>query len=278
MAVAVAAACRPGAVTRDAAHAPSLPGAECKTSEPSLHPLVVEGPVTVQFMHGTTPAAEKTTSFPTRCQIAMSECPRTNETSSVVFNDAFEGSDRDPARCARRAAELACWCGAGRGATARFLRGRSVELEERVAAPVTRCQITLPDGPRTPSIAGPFNDAFDRADVDESRCLRRADEWRNHCGTGSPVTARFFRGGVQASERVASTPTRCQMVLHACPAHPEHVGVFQRCLRRLGWHLVSVRKARYRVRRLVRRWASRGAILSWRGARARGARALSAQG
>ncbi|MGE3917283.1 MAG: hypothetical protein AB7F78_16455 [Hyphomicrobiaceae bacterium] len=68
------------------------------------------------------------------------------------------------------------------------------------AAVVTSCEIEL--GPErcaanldfAPGRARVFFDAFDGADVDENRCMRRALDYFGACKSRSPVTARFYRG------------------------------------------------------------------------------------
>lgn len=215
-----------GAPFNDDAETASVDAARCQKRADDYWLFCGGGePTTAQFFAGTVMKAERTASFPTRCQVAIPDCTRAANLTGI-FNDAFEGADKDPARCAKRASEWQSWCGTGTSVSSRFFRGPSVEREETATAPPTRCQITLPDCPRAALIAGVFNDEYDRSNLDVDRCMRRSDDWRNHCGSAASVIARFFRGTEKVRERTAFTATRCQVSLDGCPAHPEVAGVF----------------------------------------------------
>jgi hypothetical protein len=181
-------------------------------------------PVTAKFLLGARITAERTSSRPTRCQIVVSDCPRKAETEGI-FNDEYQGADKDVGRCMRRAFEFLSWCGGSKPVSARYFEGATLVKEEK-AGLASRCQITISDCPRQSDLAGVFLDDWEHADSDPDRCMRRSDEYRNHCGTGAPVTARFFRGEQKTAERVASSPTHCQARIESCPKHPESAAVF----------------------------------------------------
>ncbi len=90
---------------------------------------------------------------------------------------------------------------------------------------------------------GTFDDSWDDADEDPTRCMRRAGEWVAYCGSDHAVTARFVDGTRTVATQ--STDERCEITLppEGCPAHHEVAGTFNdawdgsdrdptRCLRR----------------------------------------------
>lgn len=87
-----------------------------------------------------------------------------------------------------------------------------------LAAAKPRCEITLPACPlRSHLKAGTLVDNYDNSGQKQDRCLARAQEYASYCGTGEPVTAKFYSGGKVAAQRVSSV---CQITLADCPAYP----------------------------------------------------------
>jgi len=96
-------------------------------------------------------------------------------------------------------------------------------------AGATRCKIDLGAAkcPRVPTLPATFDDAYQFADTDPSRCERRGKEWYQHCGGSDAVTARFYRNGkIDREFHYGGEPTRCRVTLRDCPRNPAAVGTF----------------------------------------------------
>lgn len=71
----------------------------------------------------------------------------------------------------------------------------------------TRCQLTVPHCPQSPTLPRTFDDNFESSAFDEPRCLKRAQDYYSWCGTTLPVTAAFFSsGGIVASSTIPQNP------------------------------------------------------------------------
>lgn len=186
--------------------------------------------VTARFIAGAKVIASETVSLTTRCRIDLGpeRCPRVPDTPPI-FNDDHQGADRDGERCKKRAAEYFGYCGSAGPVIARFIRGAEIVHEERHHPP-TRCQIVLgPDRcPGNPDIGPVFNDDAEGAGSNEERCLERALEYFQYCGTAGPVTARYFQGTNLVREERAQPKTRCEITFspERCPANPALMRAF----------------------------------------------------
>jgi len=89
----------------------------------------------------------------------------------------------------------------------------------------SRCAITMaPEGcPWHPALVATFDDTFDGADKEQTRCMKRATEWFYFCNDTGPVVARFFKGDKVAGETTVQPTTRCEITLasEGCPGHQE---------------------------------------------------------
>jgi hypothetical protein len=54
-----------------------------------------------------------------RCQVTIPECPKDGNVAGI-FNDSWEGADKNEKRCLARADEWLAWCGTSKSVTARF--------------------------------------------------------------------------------------------------------------------------------------------------------------
>jgi hypothetical protein len=182
------------------------------------------GPVTARFFAAGSLSQERRFDPPTRCQIQVLGCPRNPETPGV-FNDEWQHSDTDEAKCLERANEFYAYCGGPDAVTARFLKGNTVSNERRVDPP-THCQITVAACPRNPDTVGTFNDDYEHAGSDLDRCMRRGKEFFTYCGGPPPVTARYFKGAAALREERIDPPSRCEVTVPECPKNAATVGTF----------------------------------------------------
>lgn len=88
---------------------------------------------------------------------------------------------------------------------------------------VTRCETTLIDCPAIPSWPLVFaSDPYDSlSNSDSARCMLRAAAFYQSCGTGSPVTSRFYSGQSVTNSYTYNPSTRCEILTASCTAHPE---------------------------------------------------------
>ncbi len=183
---------------------------------------ILQGAVSASFLVGSSVAAKAES---TRCQVALpaAGCKKHPEHKGT-FNDAYEGSQYEEARCLRRAAEWQAWCDLAEPVRVTFFAGAKQQAE-RLS---TSCEILLPkEGcPSHPEYKGSFRDDWEGAGSSRERCFRRAGDWVYFCGlVGPTVTARFRDEGQVLSSRMG---TRCEVNLggEGCPNHPEVKGVF----------------------------------------------------
>ncbi len=182
--------------------------------------------VTSSFIIDGKPAQSKNTRR--RCDVTLPKegCPAHEAAwlwakEAGTFDDVDSGADDDPARCTRRASELAGYCGSTQQITARFVE------DGKIIASGTgdrRCQIALSaEGcPKHPEQARLFADFTpDGSDHDAKRCMRRAAEFRNWCGS-TQVSATFFEGNKPVV--LKDTSQRCDVTLQAegCPSQRDN--------------------------------------------------------
>jgi len=160
----------------------------------------------------------------TACKISLAEegCPRHPETKGT-FEDTFEGAERDPAACLRRAAQFHTYCGSTQIVTATyFVDGKAAQSKNTRR----RCDLTLPTCPQLAwaKEGGTFA-IVDGADEDPAVCVQRAALFATLCA-GAHVTTRFVEDGKSIAE--GDGDRRCQIALSSegCPKHPETQRLF----------------------------------------------------
>jgi hypothetical protein len=109
------------------------------------------------------------------------------------------------------------------------------------------CQIILPEEgcPGNSSIAKIFEDNYENAGSDETRCMRRGIDYYHYCGNSQVVTARFYSAGKMTRQEQILTPSRCEVTMppEGCPGVPSLQKIFNdnyenagsdqaRCIRR----------------------------------------------
>jgi hypothetical protein len=183
-------------------------------------------PVVTRFYRGAIVAQEQTYAPATRCQIVLPAegCRRHPwDGGRSSTNDAYENANADVDRCMVRATDWFYACNDTQPVTARFFDSGQV-VRETKAQPTTRCEITLgPDGcVGVPTLDPVFNDYYEASATDEGRCMKRAREYLNFCGSTGPVTARFFNASGQTKIERAQSPSHCQVTFPAegCRRHP----------------------------------------------------------
>jgi hypothetical protein len=175
-----------------------------------------------RFTSGGKIVREERASSPSRCEITVGDegCPANGDTR-ILFNDVASNAHVDGARCLKRAREYFDWCGKKTAVIAKFVSGGKVVREER-SLPASRCEITIgKEGcPGTGDVRAFFNDSWEGADTNDTRCMQRALEFYHWCGKAEPVTAKFFTGDKLVREQRASTPSRCEIIAgnQGCPA------------------------------------------------------------
>lgn len=162
------------------------------------------GPVTTRFYDHGKVAREERADPKTRCEVQLpgNVCEAHTEISGP-FNDAWEGSDHDEARCLKRANEWFGYCGASGPVVVRYHKTAETFSERRLDAS-TRCQVTLGAG-NCPAHAdfvanNFFNDDDKGAGSSPTRCLERAAELKAWCNSPAPVRARYYEGSVVKAE------------------------------------------------------------------------------
>jgi hypothetical protein len=166
----------------------------------------------------------------TRCEITLPPegCPL-HAGASGTFNDTFEGSESNQARCEKRPLEYFYYCNDTGPVVGRFFDGETLVSEVK-AQPATRCEISLPpEGcPLHAIVTGTFNDTFEGSESNQARCEKRAQEYFYYCNDVGPVVARYFDGKTRVNEVRAQPATRCEVVLPAegCPLHAVVTGTF----------------------------------------------------
>jgi hypothetical protein len=90
--------------------------------------------VIARFFTGDKVSSEIKAQSTTRCEIVLATegCPAHKEAASSgnTFNDIAEGSERDQARCMKRAAEYHAYCGSTQPVQARFYSKGSLVVEQ----------------------------------------------------------------------------------------------------------------------------------------------------
>src|SRR5204863_497430 len=133
----------------------------------------------------------------TRCEIALPEagCPG-DASKPRTFDDEYENANKDVARCMRRALEYYDWCGSGQPVIARYFDGATMKREQK-GERKTRCEIHFskelcPGNPR--EFRRQRHDDVEGSSANEARCMKRALEYYDWCGSSMPVIARYFDG------------------------------------------------------------------------------------
>lgn len=141
----------------------------------------------------------------TRCEITLPPegCPF-HPGPVGTFNDTYEGSERNQARCEKRALEFYYYCNDTGPVVARFVDGETLVSEVK-AQPTTRCEVTLAvEGcPAHTWAVGTFNDHYEGSESNEARCMRRANEYHVYCGSSQPVRTRFYNLKTLTKEETA---------------------------------------------------------------------------
>ena len=183
-------------------------------------------PVIARFYEGTKVKREERAERKTRCEIRFTDerCPALPTETRMRWNDDAENASSDDVRCMRRAQEYSDYCASSAPVIARFYDGTKLKREER-AERKTRCEIRFTDE-RCPSLSADprirWNDDWEHASSDDVRCMRRAIEYFDYCGSSTLVVARFYEGAKVKREQRAERKTRCELRFtdERCPALP----------------------------------------------------------
>ena len=147
--------------------------------------------------------SEKDTS--TSCVISQTTCQKHSHWTGE-FTDYHRSADTDEASCLKRSFEYHRWCGNSFADTTKasfYKDGNLVAAKETTSG----CYIELSQCDRYPKRVGSFFDTYQNSEVDQDRCLRRADDYHNWCKNPAGIktsTATFYQNGkIEASREAA---------------------------------------------------------------------------
>jgi hypothetical protein len=153
------------------------------------------------------------------CAIYNSTCPNQPAYAGYWFGDSYNGANASSFQCAQRATDYRAWC--GQTGNNDYTYSASIEQSTNARtyalayAPVSGCAIWNDVCPNHPEYATTwFRDDYQGASSNEGRCLQRAVEYRDWCGTSKPGVDRtravYTSNGVYQDE----TSVGCRISIH----------------------------------------------------------------